>query len=67
LGLFAYTYALAVVATGSDGSAGLLKFLDFCKYLVTLVVPYAAPFAVAVLVHPEWRGYFRAPSKQANR
>ena len=54
LALYAYTSALTVVVNGSGGgSALLMETLRVCKYLLTLVFPYAVPFAVALLVHPQ--------------
>jgi hypothetical protein len=48
------------------GKAGLAVWL--CKYfyyLIYLVVPYAAPFAIALLIHCEWRAYFTIPEQRA--
>ena len=41
------------------GSADPALWLYKCFYhLIYLVVPYAGPFGIALLVHPEWRAYF---------
>ena len=45
----------------SDPAIWLYKYF---YHLIYLVVPFAGPFMVALLVHPEWRAYFyRAGSK----
>ena len=48
------------------GSANLALWL--CKYfyhLIYLVVPFVGPFAVALLVHREWRAYFTVPEQRS--
>jgi hypothetical protein len=47
------------------GQASLAVWL--CKYfyyVIYLVVPYAAPFAIALLMHSEWRAYFTIPEQR---
>lgn len=47
------------------GSAGLALWLcKYCYHLIYLVVPFAGPFAVALLVHREWRAYFAVPEQR---
>ena len=49
------------------GKAGLAAWLcRYFYYLIYLVVPYAAPFAVALLIHPEWRAYFTIPEQRGH-
>jgi hypothetical protein len=63
LSLAAYAYINAYGSVVNvPGKAGLAVWLcRYFYYLVYLVVPYAAPFAIALLIHSEWRGYFTIP------
>ena len=50
------------------GKAGLAVWLcRYFYYLIYLVVPYAAPFAIALLIHCEWRAYFTIPEQRLSR
>lgn len=62
LGLAAYAYingygALANAQPNAPPQMWLLKYL---YHIIYLVVPFAGPFMVALLMHPEWRAYFGA-------
>jgi hypothetical protein len=67
LSLAAYAYINGYGSVVNvPGKAGLAVWL--CKYfyyLIYLVVPYAAPFAIALLIHREWRAYFTIPEPGA--
>jgi hypothetical protein len=46
--------------------AGLAVWLcRYFYYLIYLVVPYVAPFAIALRIHCEWRAYFIIPEQRA--
>jgi len=66
LSLAAYAYVNGYGSVANvPGNAGLAVWL--CRYfyhLIYLVVPYAGPFAVALLVHREWRAYFTISGQQ---
>ena len=51
-----------VNAPGSANPA--LWLYKYFYHLIYLVVPYAGPFAVALLVHREWRAYFTVPEQR---
>lgn len=55
LAAYVYTNALGTVLSGTPDFR--LWFAKYVYYIVNLVVPFAGPFAVALLVHPEWRNY----------
>lgn len=65
LAAYAYLngYASVINVPGKTGfEAWLFKYF---YYIVYLVVPYAAPFAIALLIHKEWRAYFTIPEQRA--
>ena len=47
-------------------SGPLVWLLKYVYYLTDLVLPFAGPFIVALLVHPEWRAYFSVPDQGGN-
>ncbi len=67
IALFAYTKALAIVVNGHTGSTAVLSAVSLCEYLITLVVPYASPFAVVVMVLPQWKNYFAFHVARTNK
>ena len=46
------------VPGSADPALWLYKYF---YHLISPVVPYAGPFGIALLVHPEWRAYFIVP------
>jgi hypothetical protein len=65
LAVYAYINGYGLVVN-LPGKAGLSVWLyRYFYYLIYLVVPYAAPFAVALLIHREWRAYFTIPEPPA--
>lgn len=49
-------------ALGQEAGDRSNWMLHYGYYLVYLVVPFAAPFAVAIAAHPAWRAYFLPPA-----
>ncbi len=66
LALAAYAYINGYGSViNTPGEANPLVWLfKYFYHIIYLVVPFAGPFLVAVLVHPEWRAYFGAPMPQ---
>jgi hypothetical protein len=65
LAVYAYINGYGSVVN-VPGNAGLAVWLcRYFYYLIYLVVPYAAPFAIALLIHREWRAYFTIPEHRA--
>jgi len=54
-GIFAYGSALATAIETAQAKSDFLVIWPLVKYLLTLVAPYASPFAVAIAVFPQWR------------
>jgi hypothetical protein len=63
LSLMAYVYINAygyVINSPQDASLGMWR-LNYVYHPIYLVIPFAGPFLIAMLVHPEWRKCFRLP------
>ena len=63
--LTAYAFVLAYgsAVNTPNGSGPTVWMLKYVYYLIDLVLPFAGPFIVALLVHPEWQAYFTAPDR----
>ena len=61
LTLYVYISAYGSVIN-SPAAASEVWWLRYCYHIIYLVVPFAGPFAVALLMHPQWRDYFRIPN-----
>ena len=61
LAAYAYINAYTSVVNVPGSGAPALWLYRYFYFLIYLVVPYAAPFGVALLVHREWRAYFTVP------
>lgn len=55
---YVYINGYGTVVNGQPGAGGQVWFLKYLYYLIYLVIPFAGPFAIALLFHPEWRNYF---------
>ena len=66
LSLAGYAYINAYGSVVNvPGKAGLGVWLcRYFYYIIYLVVPYAAPFAITLLIHREWRAYFTIPEQR---
>ncbi len=62
LAAYAYINGYASVVNVPGSAQSTLWVYRYFYYLIYLVVPYAGPFGVALLVHQEWRAYFTAPT-----
>lgn len=65
--LAAYAYINGygpVINTTSDRGASVW-LLEYVYHLIYLVIPFAGPFLVALLVHPEWREYLLRSTGEA--
>ncbi|HWQ52130.1 MAG TPA: hypothetical protein VN442_00500 [Bryobacteraceae bacterium] len=63
LSLAAYVYinGYGVVINTPNTTGTLMWLFNYLYHIIYLVVPFAGPFMVALLVHPEWREYFKLP------
>lgn len=61
--LCAWVYINAYgAAINSPGGSGLrLWLVQYYYHIIYLVIPFVGPFVVAMLIHPEWRGYAGFP------
>jgi hypothetical protein len=58
LAAYAYINAAGSLVNTPAQSDGVWLY-KYCYHIIYLVVPFAGPFLVALVVHPEWRAYFR--------
>lgn len=58
LALYVHINGYGTVVNGQPGAADQVWLLKYVYYLIYLVIPFAGPFAIALLFHPEWRSYF---------
>jgi hypothetical protein len=58
LAAYAYINGYGSVINSPGGSNGYLWLLKYLYHLIYLVVPFAGPFAVAVMQHRRWRECF---------
>lgn len=65
--LVAYVYVNGYGSViNTPGNSGLsMWLLKYVYHIIYLVVPFAGPFLVALLVHPEWREYFAQHTRKA--
>lgn len=66
LSLMAYVYinAYGYVINSPQGAGQGMWLLNYIYHLIYLVIPFAGPFLIAMLVHPEWRKCFRLPEPE---
>jgi hypothetical protein len=62
LAAYAYINGYGSVINTPDHADSRVWLLEYIYHIIYLVVPFAGPFVVALLVHPEWRAYFNALS-----
>lgn len=55
LAAYAYINAYGAAINMPGSSDARLWLIQYSYHIIYLVVPFAAPFAVAVMIHPEWR------------
>ncbi|MFM2123599.1 MAG: hypothetical protein RL328_50 [Acidobacteriota bacterium] len=58
LAAYAYVNAFGSVYADLGTRPGAVWFLKWVYHVDYLVVPFFAPFLIALIVHPEWRAYF---------
>ena len=64
LAAYAYINGYGSVINVPGGTHPGLWLSKYVYYVVYLVLPYIGPFAVALLVHPEWRAYCTVPEQE---
>lgn len=66
LGLAAYVYinGYGSVINTVNNPNSIVWLFKYFYHIVYLVIPFAGPFMVAMLVHPEWRQYFKVADAQ---
>ncbi len=57
LAAYAYINGYGSVINSPGSTSGYLWLLQYLYHLIYLVVPFAGPFGVALLLHPPWREY----------
>lgn len=57
LAVYAYINGYGAVINNVGDPNSTVWFFKYVYHIIYLVIPFAGPFAVAVLVHPEWRLY----------
>jgi hypothetical protein len=65
LGAYVYINGYGVVINTPGNTDPRVWLLKYLYHLIYLVVPFAGPFGVALLVHPEWRGCINLPGFSA--
>ena len=66
LGLAGYIYVLGheTLASSLGAADHRLWWVKYFDYINTLVLPFAGPFLIATLLHPEWRRYAGLPQAE---
>jgi hypothetical protein len=67
LALAAYVYinGYGVVINTPGSSDSRMWLIKYCYHIIYLVVPFAGPFAVALVVHRQWREYIGLSAPEA--
>jgi hypothetical protein len=58
LAAFVYINGHGVLINTPNNADPAVWLIKYVYHIIYLVVPFAGPFIVALLVHPEWRAYF---------
>jgi hypothetical protein len=62
LAAFVYINGYGSVINTTTNRPFAIWLIKYTYHLIYLVIPFAGPFAVALLMHPEWRAYFSPES-----
>jgi hypothetical protein len=67
LALAAYVYinGYGAVINTPGSSDSRIWLIRYCYHIIYLVVPFAGPFAVALVVHRQWREYIGLSAPEA--
>jgi hypothetical protein len=63
LTLYVYLLAYGTLINSPGSQDSRIWWVKYFDHINSLVVPFAGPFLVAMLVHPEWREYVRMPEE----
>jgi hypothetical protein len=63
LAAYVYINGYGSVINTTNNHPVSIWLIKYAYHLIYLVIPFAGPFAIALLVHPEWRAYF-APERR---